>query len=181
MDRVLAGERLPSADSDINEARLDFERVCPPTDALRGQNRRSGPAERIQHDVATSGAVFDRIADKADGLDGRMGLEVIHSSGPKRVDARVLPDIRTVPAMAAELDVVEMSRVADPEDAYKLVLAPIERALTGVRLDPDGKIEGFAIDRAAGIEQLANVPPVHAHEMHCARCAKPRQRPQERP
>src|SRR5215475_7558676 len=58
------------------------------------------------------------------------------------------------------------------------MLAPIERALAGVRLHPDRHVQDVAIDDAAGLEQLADMTPIHAYEMHGAIAGDPRGRRQ---
>ena len=70
--------------------------------------------------------------------------------------------------MSTELDVVEVWCVTDSEDPNEFVLAAVERALAGVRLHPDRDVQHLAVDRAAGLEQLADVAPVHAYEMNGA-------------
>jgi len=70
--------------------------------------------------------------------------------------------------MSTELDVVEVWCVTDSEHPNKLMLAAVERALAGVRLHPDHDVQRLAVDRIAGLKQLADVAPVHAHEMNGA-------------
>src|SRR5437764_13049627 len=70
--------------------------------------------------------------------------------------------------MAPELDIVEMRLLANTEHADELVLASVERALAGIRLHPDRQVQEVAIDRATGLEQLADMTPIHAYEMHGA-------------
>ena len=41
---------------------------------LRGQDRRPGAAECIDHDVASTRTVLHGVCDERDGFDGRMGL-----------------------------------------------------------------------------------------------------------
>src|SRR5213080_1056675 len=79
-----------------------------------------------------------------------------------------MPDVGARTAVAPELDVVEVRLPADSKDADQLVLASVERALAGIRLHPDRQVQDIAIDRAAGLEQLADMTPVHAYEMHGA-------------
>src|SRR5436305_942957 len=61
-----------------------------------------------------------------------------------------------------------MRLLADAEDANKLMLAPVERALAGVRLHPDSQVQDIVIHGVAGLEQLADVTPIDAYEMHRA-------------
>src|SRR6266550_3180794 len=70
--------------------------------------------------------------------------------------------------MAPELDIVEVRLLADAEDPDELVLASVERALAGVRFHPDSQVQDIVIDGAAGLEQLADMAPIHAYEMHSA-------------
>jgi hypothetical protein len=67
--------------------------------------------------------------------------------------------------VAPELDVVKMGRIADTEYADMLVGAAIERALTGVGLRPHHQIQHLIVHRAAGLEQFAEMAPIHAHEV----------------
>ena len=67
--------------------------------------------------------------------------------------------------MAPELDIVEVRRLANPKHADQLMLAAIEAALAGVRLDPHHEIEHLAIGLLPGFTQFANVSPVHADIM----------------
>src|SRR5258707_5327319 len=83
--------------------------------------------------------------------------------------------------MAPELDIVEVRLLANAEDADELVLASVERALAGVRLHPDSQVQDIVIDGAAGLEQLANMTPIHAHEMHGAIAGDRRGRRQRAP
>src|SRR5262249_29338823 len=123
MNGVLARERLPAFDRDIDEARLELQRIGPPPDPLRRQNGRSRPAEGVEHDVAASGAVLDRIGDERDRLDGRVGLELVETPCAERIDAGVMPDVRPRSAVAPQFNVVEMGPIAYTEHTNELVLA----------------------------------------------------------
>ena len=80
--------------------------------------------------------------------------------------------------MAPELDIVEVRLLADAEDPDELVLASVERALAGVRFHPDSQVQDIVIDGAAGLEQLADMAPIHAYEMHRANAGDRRGRRQ---
>src|SRR5215831_5786973 len=71
-----------------------------------------------------------------------MGLELVEAARPEGVDPRVVPDIGPRTAMAPELDIVEMRLLADAEHPDELMLAPVERALAGVRFHPDRSPDG---------------------------------------
>ena len=70
--------------------------------------------------------------------------------------------------MSPKLDVIEMGCVADTVHSDELVLAAVERALTGIGLRPDRQVQHLIVCRAARLEQFAEMPPIHAHEMDCA-------------
>src|SRR6516164_7779924 len=134
---ILSRKGLPTSDSEIDKARLDFERVGPPADALGCQYGRAGATEGVEHDGAAAGAVLDSIRHQRHRLDGRMALQVIQAPGPKRVDPGVIPNVGARTAVASQLDVVEMGCRAHAEHADELVCAAVERALSGVGLRPD--------------------------------------------
>ena len=104
-------------------------------------------------------------ATSATGLTVGWHLQLVQAPRPKRVDAGVMPDVGARTAVAPELDVVEMGFLAHTEHADELVLAAVERALAGVGLHPDHQIQHLTVDHAASLEQLADMAPVHAHEM----------------
>jgi hypothetical protein len=114
-------------------------------DALRRQDGRAGATECVEHDVAAAGAVFDAIRHQRDRFDGRMAFQLVQASGPKGVDAGIVPDVRARTAVAPELDVVEMSCLADTEHSDELVRATVERALAGIRLRPDHQIHHLIV------------------------------------
>ena len=76
-----------------------------------------------------------------------------------------MPDVRARPAVAPQFNVVEVCAIADTEDADEFVLAAVKRALSGIGLDPHRHVQRLAVDRAAGLEQLADMTPVHAYEV----------------
>src|SRR5947207_1117680 len=67
--------------------------------------------------------------------------------------------------MPTELDGVEIGSLTHPEHADEFVTAAVEGSLAGIRLRPYDEVERGAVDRSGGRQQLANVPPVYAHEM----------------
>jgi hypothetical protein len=64
--------------------------------------------ELIEHDVAASRAVDERIGDQGNGLCCRMTDKGLHAALAKCVDARIAPNIGAVAAKATELDIVAM-------------------------------------------------------------------------
>src|SRR5437879_4752162 len=157
---------LPALDGDIDEAGLDLDRVGPAPDPLRCKDGRAGPTEDVEHDVAPTGAIPHRIRNQRDRLDRRVELELVQAARPKRVDPGVVPDVGSRATVASQFDVVEVGVHADAEDADQLMLAPVKRALAGIRLHPDGEVEHLVVDHAAGFDKLADVAPVHANVMN---------------
>jgi hypothetical protein len=83
-----------------------------------------------------------------------------------------MPDIAAVTAKLAELDVVAMRSAALFEDEDELVLAAVERAHTGIVLDPDTEVLQFATGFGTGGQQLVQMAPASP----CRRSAAIRRR-----
>jgi hypothetical protein len=83
----------------------------------------------------------------------------------KSVNSRVFPDIRTVTAEFAELNIVAMSGFAVPEDEDKLMARSIEGAHAAVVLDPDTQVEQGVIYRLSCCEDFFRMAPIHANEV----------------
>jgi len=79
---ILAREGLPALDGNIDETRLELERVGSAPDALRRQDRRAGTTEGVEHDVAAACAVFYGIRDQGDRLNRRVGLQLVEAASP---------------------------------------------------------------------------------------------------
>ena len=107
MDGILSCKGLPAPDGDIDQARLDLDRVSAASDPLCCQDGCAGAAECIEHDVAAAGTVLDGIRHQRDRFDRRMALQLIFAFRTKCVDAGVVPDIGAGAAVAAELDVAD--------------------------------------------------------------------------
>jgi hypothetical protein len=76
--------------------------------------------------------------------------------------------------VAPKLNVVQVSLLADTKDPDELMLAPIERALAGIRLDPDNQVQRLVVNCSTGFKQLAGMAPIHAHVVHGAIARNPR-------
>ena len=109
-----------------------------------------------------------RIGDQRRRLHRRVQRQVLAPAAGHRVHRGVVPDVGAVAAVPAELDGVEVRRLADPVDEDQLVLRAVERAHAGVRLVPDAEVQELAVDRAADRHDVLEVPPVHADEVHRA-------------
>src|SRR5262249_8476519 len=134
-------------------------------DTLCCQDGSARAAECVEHYVATTGTILHGIRHERNWFDRRMAPQLVQTSGTKRVGACVMPDIGARAAVAAELDVIGMGRHADPVHSDEFVGAAVQRALTGVGLCPDRQVQHLIIYCAAGLEQFADMAPIHAHEM----------------
>ena len=76
----------------------------------------------VEYDAAPLGAVQYRVGDQRDGLYGWMQGELGVTVPAEAIDPGIGPDIRTIAAVPAELDVVYVGRGADFEDEHQLVL-----------------------------------------------------------
>src|SRR5215470_549868 len=161
-----ASDGVPALDRDVDEAGLDLERVGPTPDTLGCQERRSGPTEEVEHDVATTAAVPHRIRNQRDRLDRRMRLQLVQAARPERVDPGVMPHVGSRAAVAPQLNVVEVGGLAHAENADQFMLAAVERALASIRLYPHREIEHLAVDHLAGFDELTDMAPVHADIMN---------------
>src|SRR5216683_7179591 len=83
----------------------------------------------------------------------------------ERRRSRVAPDVTPVAPVLAQLNVISMDSAAVLEHEDEFVLAAIERSHAAVILGPDAEVLELGVDFAAGGEQLAHVPPVHAYEV----------------
>ena len=154
----MPGQSLPSVDADIDVLRIQFDRPGVPAGPLGGNQDRAAAGERVEDDPLAMAAVADRVGDQADRLDGRVqGQELALAAA---IDARVRPHVGAVAAVLAELEVVDVRRVALLEDIDQLVLAAVEGAHAGVVLVPDAQLRE---DRRAGCggKELGHMAPVH--------------------
>jgi hypothetical protein len=75
----VAAEALPTADDRIDVTRIEFETVTAAAGPFRGYKRRAAAHKTIQHDVAATGAIEDRIRHQRDEFHGRMQLKEVSS------------------------------------------------------------------------------------------------------
>jgi hypothetical protein len=77
------------------------------------------PQKGIQHKAAAAGAILDRVRDQCDGLDGRMHRQFFQASRPHGVDAGIVPNVRAIASMLAELKIVVEHFHAERNDQGK--------------------------------------------------------------
>src|SRR5437588_11983627 len=163
MTSAAAGECLPAADDRVDIAGIELKSVAAPAGALGGDHRRAAAEKAVEHDVAAGRAVEDRIGDHRHRFYCRMQRRQIAllAAAGKGVGPGVVPDIGAVAAELAELDVVAVSVAAVFEHKDKLMLAAVKRAHPGIVFGPNAEVYQFAIDVAAGGQQLFGMAPVH--------------------
>ena len=91
MTGALAGQGLPPADRGVDIGGVQFEPATDPTGSLSGNEGGAAAEEGIEHDLAATGTVPQRIGHQGDGLDRRMQCEKV-AFGPgaaERVDPGV--------------------------------------------------------------------------------------------
>src|SRR5262249_26202214 len=150
MSRAAAGHRLPPADNRIDIGGIELDAVATPAGALGRDHRRAAAGEAIKHDVAPGPAIADCIGDHWHRFDGRVERPQIafRAAAGQRIGSGIMPDIAAVAAELAELDIVAMSVVAVFKDKDEFVLTAVERAHSGIVLDPDAEVFQLAINVA---------------------------------
>ena len=84
---------------------------------------------------------------------------------PNDADPGIVPNVRAVAPIGAEVDVVDVRPGPGLEYRDELVLGPIEGAHPAVRLVPDADVLQLGVDATPHRQQLADMAPVHADEM----------------
>ena len=108
---------------------------------------------------------FIASATSATGLTVGCAESSSMPAGPEAIHAGVVPDVRARASVTAEFDIIEVRGSPTRNTPISSCWAAVEAALAGVRLDPHGQIEHLAIGLLAGLEQLTQVPPIHADIM----------------
>src|SRR6185312_11372791 len=120
-DGVTFGEGLPAPYGNVDIERIDFETICASTDALGREDRRAASHKGVEHDVASSGAIANRVGDKRDWFHRRMNGQFIHPISAERVHPSIAPNIGAVAAVFTKLDIVLMRGVAILEHSDELM------------------------------------------------------------
>src|SRR5262252_8745861 len=154
MTSAAAGQFLPAADDRIDIERIELQPAAAPAGALGGDHRRAAAETGVEHDLAAGRTVEDRVGDQHRRLHRWMQRREITFLGAaaKGIAARIPPDIAAIAPKPAELDVVAVLVAAMFEDKDELVLAAVERAHSGIVLDPYAEVLDFAVDAVGGVE-----------------------------
>src|SRR5262245_1245690 len=95
-----------------------------------------------------------------------MGRKIVHTPRAERVDSGVRPHIRSIAAMPAELNIIDMRGLACLEDENQLVLRSVQAPLACIRFDPNDDVFEVRVHIRAGGNQFANVAPVDKNKMN---------------
>src|SRR5947208_7468049 len=94
-----------------------------------------------------------------------MHRQLFQPSRAQRADAGIVPDVRAIAPMLAELKIIAVHCGPTLPHEHQLMLRAIERAHASIGLVPDTEVLELAIDLAAGGEHLPHVAPIHADLM----------------
>src|SRR5258706_1194796 len=130
--RGLSGQRFPAPNRNVDIGRVDFQGAGLAASSLRRNQDCAAAAERVEDEVAPSGAVPECLGDKANRLDRRVHLQLVHSLRAKRIDPGIVPDVGAVAPVLAQLEIIEVRSRSCFPDEDKLVLGPIETAPTSI-------------------------------------------------
>ena len=125
----------------------------------------SAAPERIKNQVATVRTIADGIRHKSDRLDGRMHGQFIRTIRTETVGAGIGPDVASIAAMAAKIDIVDMLTATILPNKNQFMLAPVEGAHAGIGLIPDSEVLELSIDPFAGGQHFVDMAPIGADEM----------------
>lgn len=94
-----------------------------------------------------------------------MRRQLLIAFSVKSIGARVVPDVRSVAAVATELYVVDVRRRSILVDQNQLVLGSVERAHAAICLVPHAQRLELRVVSLAGLKDLGQVAPIHAMEV----------------
>lgn len=116
---------------------IEFANARASARLVRGDEGRARAAEEVEHDAAAAGNILDRVGDHRHRLDGRMQSKLRLPARFQGVRAAILPDIRAIAAVLAQLETVEVRRAAILEGEDQLMPRAIEGAHAAIVLDPN--------------------------------------------
>ena len=124
---------------------------------------RARAPEPIKYNLSWIAGIADDVADEVKRFDGRVPAKLLRTPRLKSVGPCIGPYVRTVPAIGAELDIVNMGTLTLLVDCHQLVLGAIKRTHPGIALCPDAQVEPVIIDSLARTQKFRQMPPVHKH------------------
>ena len=107
-----AREVLPTFDRDVDVARINLDQAGSAPRLLGGDQGGAGAPERIEDDAVAVGTIPNRIGDKGDGFDRGVQRQLALRRAVQDVLAGIVPDVRSIPAEAAEFYIVDVRRIS---------------------------------------------------------------------
>lgn len=135
--RVVFGVGFPARENAVAVFGIEFAETRTPASLVGGNQGGARPSEKIEHNAAAAGDVLDGVGDHLDRLHRRMEGKLFKAISLAGIGALIGPDVRSVSAMLAELESVEMGRSPAFEGEYQLVPGPVEAAHPAIVLRPD--------------------------------------------
>lgn len=159
-----AREPLPPPDRDIDVSRINLDQPGSAACSLGRDQARASAAKRIEKDPVPIGTIADCIGNEANRLDRGMQRKLVFRA-PWNVLARIVPNVRSVPTMLAEPDIVDVGRGPDFEDKNQFVLGSVEGSHPRVGLVPHANVLDLRVYLRGRGEQLRQMSPVDTDKM----------------
>src|SRR5262249_8241095 len=157
----------PTSDRYVNVSRIDVEATKAASNPLGSNEGRPRAEEEVEHEVAATRHVLDRIGNQRAGLNRRMQAQILAAAALERIDGGIVPDVGAIASVLAQLHRVKMRHVTDPEHENQLMLRAIERSHSRIGLVPDADVQKVAVDRLAYRRDVIHVAPVDTDKVHC--------------
>ena len=105
-------------------------------DFLCSNQCRAGTTQRIEHDIAPTATVLDRIGNKSGRFNCRVQRQLLHSPGSETVHPGVVPDVGPVATSLAKAKRVQVSSGSDLENKDEFMLRTVECSHAAIGLVP---------------------------------------------
>ncbi len=105
LDLSLGGE---PPDDYVTITRIELDAVAAPTGLFGSDQRGAAAGEGIEHDTASLRTIENRVGDQRDRFHGGVEREFRIPILAETVDARIRPQIGSIAAVLAELDIIDM-------------------------------------------------------------------------
>ena len=124
---------------------------------------RAGAPEPIKYNLSWIAGIAQDIADEVKRFNCRVPTKLHLAPCLESVGPGIGPQVRTVPAIGAELDIVNMGTLTLLVDCDQFMLGAIQRTHTRIALCPNAQVKPVIIDSLAGTQKFGQMPPVHKH------------------
>src|ERR1700730_4743539 len=160
----ISGRCLVPPKYDIAIGGVIFDETGSASGLLCSDQCRAGATKWIEHDIAPTAAVLDRIGNKSDRLDGWVQSQFLRSPRSETVHPGVVPDVRPIAASLAKAKSVQVGSRSDLENKDEFMLRTIECSHAAIGLVPHTKVLKLRKNLFARGEEFGHMTPVHADE-----------------